>query len=332
VEGITQFDGADGVPIYTNRPEQTAAEMAQNNGQLRGGGVVSVPTVVPPVPSSLRQQSSLPVRSFAPPAARSAANDINKRFDAQAKELRRTYGPKGQGNLARRLNELEGMRANALQGDAQNLTTQRGQSLQSGTIQRGQDMQYDASLRGQDMTLQGQQARGAADLAKAQADAAAKAAEQNREIDEAGLNDFRESLRTAYGDDTAMADTILTRILSGGKEQLGEITKLTGQDRAAAIERLRLEAEMANEFDAASVEGQKDSGLPRARGLRSPEITDSWVFGGNRGFIDSQKDWLKDWIPGVNPQVMYDDANRVAPAPKDLRARRVIEDNKKQER
>lgn len=58
---------------------------------------------------------------------RSNAEEINKRYDSLADDMRGMYSRKGQGNLARRLLELETARSNALEGDGRNLSTLRGQ-------------------------------------------------------------------------------------------------------------------------------------------------------------------------------------------------------------
>jgi len=66
------------------------------------------------------------------PVDNSAA--INARYDKLAKELSGMYGPKGQGNLARRLLELEHSRSGALDADARNITSRSNASLQSSTL------------------------------------------------------------------------------------------------------------------------------------------------------------------------------------------------------
>lgn len=66
------------------------------------------------------------------PADNSAA--INARYDKLAKQLSGMYGPKGQGNLARRLLELEQSRSGALDADARNITSRSNASLQSSTM------------------------------------------------------------------------------------------------------------------------------------------------------------------------------------------------------
>lgn len=66
------------------------------------------------------------------PADNSAA--INARYDKLAKQLSGMYGPKGQGNLARRLLELEHSRSGALDADARNVTSRSNAALHSSTL------------------------------------------------------------------------------------------------------------------------------------------------------------------------------------------------------
>lgn len=67
--------------------------------------------------------------------------EVNERFDKLASELRGMYGPKGQGNLARRLLELEQARSAALDADARNQSTLRGQDMQASTAANNASMQ-----------------------------------------------------------------------------------------------------------------------------------------------------------------------------------------------
>ena len=66
------------------------------------------------------------------PVDNSAA--INARYDKLAKDLSGMYGPKGQGNLARRMLELEQSRSGALDADARNATSRSNAAMQSSTL------------------------------------------------------------------------------------------------------------------------------------------------------------------------------------------------------
>jgi len=69
------------------------------------------------------------------------AREINERYDKLASQLSSMYGPKGQGNLARRLLELEQSRSGALDADARNQSALRGQDMQASTAANSASMQ-----------------------------------------------------------------------------------------------------------------------------------------------------------------------------------------------
>ncbi|MGD9872138.1 MAG: hypothetical protein AB7S63_13970, partial [Thauera sp.] len=71
----------------------------------------------------------------------SNAREINERYDKLARQLSSMYGPKGQGNLARRLLELEQSRSSALDADARNQSALRGQDMQASTAANAANMQ-----------------------------------------------------------------------------------------------------------------------------------------------------------------------------------------------
>lgn len=69
------------------------------------------------------------------------ASEINARYDKLASQLSGMYGPKGQGNLARRLLELEQSRSGALDADARNQSALRGQDMSASTAANSANMQ-----------------------------------------------------------------------------------------------------------------------------------------------------------------------------------------------
>ena len=71
---------------------------------------------------------------------------INARYDKLAKELSGMYGPKGQGNLARRMLELEQSRSGALDADARNITSRNNATMQSSTLRDNAQLNARTSL------------------------------------------------------------------------------------------------------------------------------------------------------------------------------------------
>ncbi len=71
----------------------------------------------------------------------SNSREINERYDKLAKQLSGMYSAKGQGNLARRLLELEQSRSNALDADTRNQSSLRGQDMSASTAANSANMQ-----------------------------------------------------------------------------------------------------------------------------------------------------------------------------------------------
>lgn len=69
------------------------------------------------------------------------ASEINARYDKLATQLSGMYSPKGQGNLARRMLELEQLRSGALDADARNQSALRGQDMQATTAANNANLQ-----------------------------------------------------------------------------------------------------------------------------------------------------------------------------------------------
>ena len=74
-----------------------------------------------------------------------SVSDTNARYDQLAKDLRGMYSAKGQGNLARRLLELENSRSNALDAEARNDTARANARLTADTSMRNADVTARAS-------------------------------------------------------------------------------------------------------------------------------------------------------------------------------------------
>ena len=72
--------------------------------------------------------------------------EINERYDKMAKNLSGMYGAKGQGNLARRLLELEQIRSGALDADARNATSRSNTAMQSSTLRDNAQLNARTSL------------------------------------------------------------------------------------------------------------------------------------------------------------------------------------------
>ena len=248
-----------------------------------------------------------------------STSDINARYDALLR------GGSGR-NIVRGLDwsqrhglDVERARATELGELARNQPTLRGQDVQASTAANDARMRALQTLGTMVNQRSTQLARAQADMLKALQDA--QKADETR--DERGLTDIREAVRARFGDDSALAESVLSRILSAGSDQIGAVTRLTGQERAKAIEDLLDSALLAQQFDAAQnpLWGNTDAGLPRAVEVRDPRFFRD--VGSGAAVLPALGREVKDLF-GFDGRVMVDDNGRVAPYPKDLRSRRVV--------
>lgn len=273
----------------------------------------------------------------------SNAREVNRRFDDLAERLSGMYSAKGQGNLAKHLVELEQARAAALGQDTRTQADVLNNNTSATSALRGQRAQQQASALGNLAGLGNSQAASASNALSAQArvDAAQIAAAQRQQnammkaqlnalkyddkMSESALNDVRGAITARFGDDQQAAQDATSRIMSAGAEQIGNITKLKGQDRAAAIEDLLDSSQLAGQMDSNTTQlygAQKDSGLPRITEVRDPRFFEDWK---TRGVLDALGAEAKDFLPFVESRVAVDDNGRAMPNPKDSRLRRRID-------
>ena len=244
-------------------------------------------------------------------APSSNARDINARFDALSKDLEGRYGSKGQGNLAKRKLELEAMRSQALDADARNMSSLRGQDMQASS--NADQRRLEAAQIAANM-LKERNAQAAA-TSKAGADAAAKAEEQRvkaLEGQDKTMNSIMEEIRTRFKDDPTTMEDMTMRLQSAGPEAIGRIAELHGQEKFTAIADLVKSGEIAQAFDKgqSGLWGTTDSGLPRVASERDePEFFNDVINGGS-GVGAALGREIKDTL-GFDGGVLIDDNGRV---------------------
>ena len=120
--------------------------------------------------------------------------EINDRYDKLAKELRGMYSAEGQGNLARRLLELESSRSNALDADARN-STSRGNAQLTADTSRG-NAELNARTNMIDMLARMETARGSLpqQAQAAQLKALQDAQKHDDEREEKGFDRYTEAI------------------------------------------------------------------------------------------------------------------------------------------
>lgn len=263
----------------------------------------------------------------------SNAREINARYDALAKQLSGMYGREGQGNLARRLLELEQSRSGALDADQRNRSALRGQDMQASTAANNANMQarmqalQTLGTMANQRSQQGAQAQAAAD--KARADAAAA----ERSASETGVKDLDDYIKTAFPDDPKEADRFRSFVQSAGPELIGELTTQHGGDRRRAFEDMRQRLLIQDRGGGGNIfTGQRSSGYdPVADVNLDPGVADilsAWWDGG-MGARDTFTSMLKEFSPFDNALATHD-SGQVRPASKlrggDMRSTKTIED------
>ena len=117
--------------------------------EASGSGTNAFSSALKDVQSSLRGggagTGAQPAQAAAPA---SGASEINARYDKLAKQMSGMYGPKGQGNLARRMLELEQSRTNALDADSRNMSSLRGQDMTAETSRSNAELNARVQMAG----------------------------------------------------------------------------------------------------------------------------------------------------------------------------------------
>lgn len=160
-------------------------------------GVGKPPAPVDPLDQQLQtalRDLSNPVSSQSAPQVQSGAKDINARFDKLASDMAGRYGPEGQGNLSKRMMELESMRAAALEADASNGAAMRGQDMNASanndTLRqqaRGQQLDALTTLANQRAL---RQSAAATKIAELEAEAQGEAAKAQTKAEEDGYKRY----------------------------------------------------------------------------------------------------------------------------------------------
>ncbi len=126
------------------------------------------------------------------------AREINERYDKLASQLSGMYGPKGQGNLARRLLELEQSRSGALDADARNQSALRGQDMQASTAANSASMQARMQALQTLGTMANQRSQQGAQAQAAQLKALQEAQAAARQGEETGFERYTSAIGSMF--------------------------------------------------------------------------------------------------------------------------------------
>ena len=147
-----------------------------------------------------------------------STSDINARYDALLR------GGSGR-NIVRGLDwsqrhglDVERARATELGELARNQATLRDQGIQAATATNSANMQARAQALQTLGTMANQRSTQIAQAQAAQLKALQDAQKADETRDERGLTDIREAVRARFGDDSALAESVLSRILTAGSD------------------------------------------------------------------------------------------------------------------
>lgn len=233
--------------------------------------------------------------------------EINARYDKLGRELRGMYSSKGQGNLARKLLELEAARGRELGFDQRGAIDLAGMNSGANTAANAQRNQArmaaanDLSALGntQAMTASNSllaQSRVDAENIAAQAKAASDAAKASAKAVKEGETRYGKIVDSIFGEDAEGADKFRRFVAASDpqfiSEQLGtqDLYSLGPAEMTKAVHKLRKLSEMQdvrNAYAGNSLVGHdygQSTGLDMPVGVR--EIVGDDFFNGNVGFAD----------------------------------------------
>lgn len=251
------------------------------------------------------------------PVPASNARDINARFDKLASDMRGMYGPKGQGNLARRMMELEQSRNSALDADARNQSSLRGQDMQAATAANSANAQ--SRLRAMEMLTnlssqreanalrtQGVQASTQAAQLKALQEAqnaAAKGEEQGVEAINAAIGKMFTDPETNKPN-RAEQEAFTSFVLGSDPQASEKLAAMGAQDRNKLLEDFKVLFAMSKEQNAAAARagGAVTNRAAMPVDVREAAFSDFW----NDKL--SGVDYLRAFVQ--NPNVMVDETGQ----------------------
>lgn len=233
--------------------------------------------------------------------------EINARYDKLGRELRGMYSSKGQGNLARKLLELEAARGRELGFDQRGAIDVAGMNSSANTAANAQRNQArmaaanDLSALGntQAMTasnaLLSQSRVDAAGIA-AQAKAASDAAKASAKAVKEGETRYGKIVDSIFGEDAEGADKFRRFVAASDpqfiSEQLGtqDLYSLGPAEMTKAVHKLRKLSEMQDVRNAYAGNSMVGHDYGQSTGLDMPvgtrEIVGDDFFNGNVGFLD----------------------------------------------
>lgn len=292
---------ASNVPGILARANPDAGKPGQSAQQFIGVGKPSAPE--DPIMAEIRSALRGGQRQSASSMPASNAMAINSHFDELSKRLSGMYSERGQGNLARRLLELEQLRANALDSDARNISALRGQDISRGNA----EMQTRANA----LDTLARVANTRADQQTAQIKALQDAAKVGRDIEEKGFERYNKAISDMFigadGKPDAAEQERFTSFLQASDPQAREkFTAMSPQDQSAMLQNFKVLYDMnkARNTTAARGGGAVTNRADMPADVREATWNDYW----NKNLPLS--DYVYSNLPFTNPNVVVSESGQ----------------------
>lgn len=242
------------------------------------------------------------------------SRDINERYDKLAKQLSGMYSSKGQGNLARRLLELEQSRSGALDADARNQSALRGQDMQASTAANSASMQARMLALQTLGTMANQRSTQSAQAQAAQLKALQDAQKMGVEREEKGFERYNSAISSMFigpdGKPDAAEQERFTSFLQGSDPQAREkFSAMSPQDQMVLLQNFKTMYDMNKARNATATGGVMNSGATTNRADMPVDVREStWNDVWNNHLPVS--DYLYSNLPFTNPNVVVGESGQ----------------------
>lgn len=286
--------------------------------EASGSGTNAFASALKDVQSSLRGGAGAQPTQQAGPSG--GSSEINARYDKLAKQLSGMYGPKGQGNLARRMLELEQSRSNALDADARNISSLRGQDMTAETSRSNAELNARVQMADALGRMEQNRATISSQTQAAQLKALQDAQKTAREGEEKGFDRYTNaigSMFTTVGEDGKQtvdkaAQEQFRAFIEGSDPKAGEKFAAMGpQQQQVLLQNFKTMFDMNQERNKTAQSGSWASNtggvtnrMDMPTDVREATFNDWW----NNNL--PLKDYVWSNLPGTNPNVVVTESGQ----------------------
>lgn len=248
----------------------------------------------------------------------SGERDINARYDKLASQLSGMYGPKGQGNLARRMLELEQSRSGALDASARNQSALRGQDMQAGTAANNASMQARMQALQTLGTLAGQRTSQNAASQAAQLKALQDAQKMGQQTEETGFTRYTGAIGNMFVDpatgkpDAAEQEKFTSFLQASDPRAREKFAAMAPQDQMSLLQNFKTLYDMNKARNETATGGLMNSGAVTNRADMPADVREAtWNDVWNNHLPVT--DYVQSNLPFTNPNVVVGESGQPVP-------------------